>query len=236
MRRLGSVSMWEADSKVSIQSYLLIIVIVDLMYEIQTRALLTGAKSTYSLILPTVMELSGNICAVTFVWLYPSSPSYVYRSLTIIALRELMEVVTSLGVMTVVSGIYYFNRFDYFMIDVITPEAFRNAWIMACSSSVIDVVLLIILDFVVRKVWKGLSLFDLGLSFLSAIGLWRIFLVFFCCIGYIFGFMNYHFGCDYFFRFEWMTEENLAIADRNDGTPSWCEIRQMEGKSCYNWE
>ena len=41
-------------------------------------------------------------------------------------------------------------------------------------------------------------------------------------------------GMVYSFNFEWLSEKNLDNSERNDGTPSWCQVLQSAGKSCYN--
>ena len=149
-------------------------------------------------------------------------------------MRELVEIVVSIGVMTVFSSIWYFNRFDFYLIDVVSEEAVRNAWTMALIDFFSEVIVFVILGRMVYSMWK-VSLFDLAQAFIRSIGRFEMFALTGISIMYIFQVMNYHYGCDYFFNFEWMTEENLAIAAQNDGTPSWCEIMQSYGMSCYTW-
>ena len=144
-----------------------------------------------------------------------------------------MELVASAGVMGVICSIWYRNKTDYFMIDVATDEAIRNAGLMSVGDFFLELFVFIIFDRMVYNVWK-VSLFDLGQAYIRSIGKAETFCLICWSSMYLFMFMNYHYGCDYFMNFEWMSEENLAIAALNDGTPTWCDIMQSEGVSCYS--
>ena len=180
------------------------------------------------------MDLGGNIGTILFIWFFPISQGTQLAFLVALGIRELVEMLVSIGVMTAVTGIFYFNRFDYYIIDVVSDADFRNAWIMALIDFGGELVVFIILDRMVYRVWK-LSLFDLAQAYIRSIGNFEIFSLTCTSTIYIFLFMNYHYGCDYFWYFEWLTEENLAIAARNNGTISWCEMLQNDGFSCYNF-
>ena len=112
--------------------------------------------------------------------------------------------VASVGVTGIICSIWYFNRFDYYMIDVATDKAIRNAALMSILDFVLELIVFIIFDRMVFTVWK-VSLFDLGQAYIRSIGRAETYFLIcgFCC--YLFMFMNYHYGCDYFFTFEWMT-------------------------------
>jgi len=220
---------------ISTGSFIVFMLVIDMMYETYACSLLAGAKSGYALALPPMMDLGGNIGAMAFLWLYPVSPGTQFAFLVSLALREMVEMMVSIGVMTVFTGIYYFNRYDFYMIDVVLSEAFRNAWLMAISDFIGELIVFVILERMVYKTRK-VSLFDLGQAYIRSIGKFEMFSLTACSVMYILMFMNYHMGCDYFFNFEWMTEENLAIAARNNRTVSWCELLQNDGFSCYNYD
>jgi hypothetical protein len=152
----------------------------------------------------------------------------------VIALREFIEMLVSVGVMTVFTAIYYFNRWDYYMIDVASKTAFRNAWLTAGADFATELLVYLVFDRMVYRLWK-VSLLDLAQAYIRSIGKFEMYALTSCCVMYIFLFMNYHFGCDYFFNFEWMTEENLEIASAGGTTKSWCDLRQEMGVSCYSW-
>ena len=121
------------------------------------------------------------------------------------------------------------------MIDVASNEAIRNAALMSVLDFFLELAVFIIFDRMIYKVWK-VSLFDLGQAYIRLIGKAETFCLVCGFVVYSFMFMNYHYGCDYFMNFEWMTEENLAIAELNDGSPTWCDIMQSEGFSCYSYD
>ena len=154
---------------------------------------------------------------MTFIWLYPVSPGTQFVFLVSLAMREVVEMAASCGVMTTFTGIYYFNRNEFYIIDVVSWEAFGNAWIMAIVNCFGELIVFFILDRMVYKTWK-VSLFDLAQAYIRSIGKFEMFSLTAGCVMYVFMFLHYHNGCDYFFNFEWMTEENLAIAARKSRT------------------
>ena len=95
--------------------------------------------------------------------------------------------------MTTVSTNFLILIIDLF--DVISSEAFRNAWLMAISDFIGELIVFVIFDRMVYKTWK-VSLFDLGQSYILSIGKFEMFALTACSVMYIFMFMNYHMGCD----------------------------------------
>ena len=81
--------------------------------------------------MPAIMDLGGNISAMAYIWISPVSQGTQFAYLVALAIREFIEMVASIGVVGVTGSIWYFNRFDYFMIDVATDEAIRNAALMS---------------------------------------------------------------------------------------------------------
>ena len=222
-------------TKVDIRTVILMGLIVDLVYEVYASTLLTGAKSGISLVLPAIMDLGGNISLMVYIWIFPVSQGTQFAFLVALALREMVEMVASAGVMGIICSIWYFNRYDYYMMDVATDIAIRNAALMSVGDFFMELTVFVIFDRMVNKLWK-VSLLDLGQAYVRSIGKAETYCLVcgFSC--YLFMFMNYHYGCDYFFDFEWMTEENLAIAELNDGSPTWCDIMQGGGFSCYSYD
>ena len=222
-------------AKVSIKTVIMFGSVIDLVYEVYSGTLLTGAKSGLSLVLPAVMDLGGNIGLMCYIWIFPVSQGTQFVFLVTLALREMVELVASAGVMGIICSIWYFNKTDYFMIDVVSDEGLLNAALMSVSDFFLELFVFIIFERMVYKVWK-VSLSDLGQAYIRSIGKAETFCFICGWVFYVMMFMNYHYGCDYFMNFEWMNEENLAIAALNDGTPTWCDIMQSEGVSCYNYD
>ena len=129
-------------SDVSIIAIVTLMIMVDFAYEIHASSLLAGAKSGIALVLPALMDLGGNMFVMTKIWLNPISPGNQFRVLVAIALREMAEMAVSVGVMSGYTGIYFFNRYDFYMLDVVSYEAFRNAWIIIHSpiQSTMDII------------------------------------------------------------------------------------------------
>ena len=222
-------------NRLSVKSFVYIGLIVDLMYETYSRTLFVGAKSGAALALPPLMDFCGNLGSMAIIWLVPVNPATQFAFLVSLAMREFMELISSLGTMTVISSVWYFNRFDYYVIDVASEEAIRNTCLMSIFDFFSELAVLFVFDRMVHKVWE-VSLIDLAQAFIRSTGRWEMFFLTCSCTIYMFMFGNYHYGSDYFFNFEWMTEENLLIAEMDDGTPTFCDILQEQGKSCYNWK
>ena len=84
----------------------------------------------------------------------------------------------------------------------------------------VAIIVFIAVDRLVFKTWK-VGLFDSVQAFIRSIGKLEIFAATAGSILVVFYCMNYHYGQDYFFKFEWLNEKSLdTISARNDGTPS----------------
>ena len=223
---------FKSGKSLSKKTVICMVLVIDITYEVYSSTLLSGAKSGIALALPPLMDLGGNVGVMAYVWLFPVSHGTQFAFLVSLALREMVEMIASAGVTSIVCSIWYFNKQDFYMIDVVSDEALRNAVLMALFDFVSELTAFVIFDRMIYKVWK-VSLFDLGQAYIRSIGETETYFLLSGFTMYMFMFMSYHNGCDYFFNFEWMNAENLAIGI--NGTLTFCDVMQSEGYSCYSY-
>ena len=132
---------------------------------------------------------------------------------------------TSIGVIGVFTSAWYFNKPNFYMIDVTTWEELFQGLLTSFLNFLSELIGLLLFDRVVYKVFR-VSLIELGVAFVSTVGHLEFFAICAGCTSYILFFMVYHAGSDYYFKFEWMKEEN-----KND--PSWCDLMQQSRSSCF---
>ena len=212
---------------------------MDILHEVYKSSLLFGAKSAQALIMPPAIDLLSNIAMMANFTMNPNSSHGIQVALLVsMSIHEMIEVCASSGVMIIYGMVWFFNRNDYYMIDTVSNYSMRNAAIMAAVDCGGELLIFAIFNKIVRGVWK-VSLVDLGQAFIrGCIGVTET-----CCVAigliiYLFVSMNYHYGCDYFFTFEWLNAgENSTIVETEGGevvSLNWCQMLQSDGKSCYN--
>ena len=200
--------------------------IVDLCYETQASTLLSKADFYMTLALPPVLDAVGNVVTLVYVLVYlRGNQAQQVSQLIALAIREFVEVSTSIGVMGVFTSAWYFNKPHFFMIDVTTLKELRQGLLTSLFNFLSELVGLLIFDRVVYKVFR-VSLIGLGVAFISTVGRIEFFAICAGCTMYTMFFLVYHAGSDYYFKFEWTKEEN-----KND--PHWCDVKQQSDLSCF---
>ena len=86
----------------SISSGLISGLVINIIYEIDSGTLLPGAKPGLTLALPRMIDLGGNIGLMMYVWLFPILQGTQFAFLVSLALREMVEMVASAGVTSIV--------------------------------------------------------------------------------------------------------------------------------------
>ena len=212
--------------KVSDFSCIILLVIVDLFYETQASTLLSKADYYMTLALPPVLDAVGNVFTLVYIIVYlEGKQSQQVIQLIALAIREFIEVSTSIGVIGVFASAWKFNKLNFYMIDITKWEELRQGLLMSFFNFLSELIGLLIFDRVVYKVFR-VSLIGLGITFVSTVGFVEFFSMALGATEYIVFFLVYHAGSDYYFKFEWMKKEN-----END--PSWCDLKQQSHSSCF---
>lgn len=212
--------------KISDFSLIAMLLLLELFYETYSSTLLSKADFYATLALPPLFDAVGNVFIVVYILVYlKGNQEQQVVQLIALALREFIEVSSSIGVMGIFAAAWQFNKPNYFMIDVTTSEELRRGLLTSFLSFLSEIIGLFIFDRVVHKVFR-VSLVELGVAFVSTVG----HIEFFCvCTGatmYILFVLVYHAGSDFYFRFEWMKKEN-------DNDPLWCDLKQQSQSSCF---
>ena len=212
--------------KVSDFALIVALLLVDLFYETQASTLLSKADFYMTLALPPVLDVVGNVATLIYILVHlKGNQSQQVIQLIALAIREFVEVSTSIGVMGVFASAWYFNKPHFYMIDVTTWKELRQGLLTSFFNFLSELIGLLLVDRVVYKVFR-VSLVGLGVAFVSTVGHLEFLGICVGCTSYIVFFLVYHAGSDYYFKFEWMKEEN-----KND--PSWCDLNQQSRSSCF---
>ena len=214
------------ENRVSQLTILVFELVCDMFYETHAASQMAAADLGITLACQPVMDLLGN-CWTMYYILRFAKDNKKAQTLMLIALsvREVVELVTSLGVSLVLGCAWFTHYEDFFMIDTLTAEQLQRAIKMSALDFSTEFLVLYIFSKLVQKVW-GLTVLDLAQSFCAAIGRLEFFGLVAGCTTFILMFLQYHFGTDYFFQFLWL-QEGMS----NNST--FCEVLQDAGKSCF---
>ena len=199
----------------------------DMIFESGVVLMSSSADSWYSLLVPPVLDMTGNIIHVSFTYMMVKTPRETTLMLVCLAVREIVELASSAGTMLVYVTIWLTHREDFYLIDVVAKEELQRAVLVTVFDFAAEVVVLYITSRIYRRVWR-VEIVQLASATFHALGFWRSQLAFVASTIFPFLVLQYNMGCDFSFKFIWLREGRDVLAGGE-----WCRDLQEAGSSCY---
>ena len=212
--------------KISSFTYIAMMLLCDNLYLVHAATQMSKSALNATLVLPPIANLIGNLSELIYVvYFLKKSKHHQMVQLISLAIRDLLTISTSVGVTLVFSTVWYFRKYDYFMVDSISLPELNRALELSIINFVLEIIVFIFVHKMIRKIFR-ISFLDLAQAYCSSVGSFEFFGLCSGTITYMCVFLMYHLGADYYFRFEWML-------GGEGGDSQWCIKRQMNGTSCY---